>query len=318
MCIRDRNNGSTLEYTIKSVLRAEVPPKYEKEIIVVDARSTDNTPEILAKYKDKIKVIYDEGKGIGIARNMGILASRGDDICFVDADCIVGKDHFKKIIKCLEEGADIVDVHARPPAINRLNLPKISKLELIVWEVSKVYTNKRLLKNRCFAGGAFMSFKREVFWKVGGLWSYPPYGADDMDFSYRAYRRGCNIRAINVFGTINLPRFTLPELIREQKGWGKGYAYFIGKYRNDRLLWKCYDYPNVVYKLLSKYTWIYTIIGLMMAPLKGLALSIKLKNPHFMFYWIIRRYSFLFGLLLNLKKAFMYFSKHNCSSISRG
>jgi len=91
--VLSKNNGDTLDACLNSIINA----LGEKEIIVVDAHSSDNTPSILEKYREKIKVVYDEGKGIGIARNIGVKASKGDIICFVDADAFVSKDHFIKI-----------------------------------------------------------------------------------------------------------------------------------------------------------------------------------------------------------------------------
>lgn len=71
------NSSETLDRCLSSIIDS-----YEsKEIIVVDAHSTDETPKILKKYEDRVKVIYDEGKGIGIARNLGVKASNGEIIC---------------------------------------------------------------------------------------------------------------------------------------------------------------------------------------------------------------------------------------------
>ena len=78
--VLSKNNGDTIAYTLLSIVKAKVPKGYKREIIVVDARSTDNTPRILEKFKRWIKVVYDNGEGIGIARNIGVLNSSGDII----------------------------------------------------------------------------------------------------------------------------------------------------------------------------------------------------------------------------------------------
>ena len=307
--VLSKNNGSTIEATLRSILKAEVPDDYKMEVIVVDAHSTDNTPEILTKFKNKIKIVYDEGRGIGIARNIGVLSSNGKYICFVDADCIVSRDHFKKILQAFNEGGDILDINSRfpPNYIRQLKLPKLSQIELSIWKIGRV-SEKRNLKNTCFAGGAFISFRREVFLKVGGFWEFPPYGADDLDFSYRASKLGYKVRRVNVEKSLALPRFTLRDLLKQQKGWGSGYAYFIGKYRGDACVWKCYNYPRIIYKIFGKYTWFYTILRLISAPLGALKLTFKLHDIETSLYWIVRRYAFIYGLLKNLKHAFTYFS----------
>ncbi|MBL1264891.1 glycosyltransferase family 2 protein [Candidatus Methylomicrobium oryzae] len=56
------------------------------EIIVVDDGSTDSTKEVLEKYQDKIKYIYQENSGVSAARNAGIKNSTGSWLAFLDSD----------------------------------------------------------------------------------------------------------------------------------------------------------------------------------------------------------------------------------------
>lgn len=57
-----------------------------KEIIVVDDGSTDETFSIIEKYKDKIKVFQQKNQGASSARNLGIKNAQGSLIQFLDAD----------------------------------------------------------------------------------------------------------------------------------------------------------------------------------------------------------------------------------------
>jgi len=123
--ILSKNNGDTLDACLKSVISS----LGEKEIIVVDAHSSDNTPSILEKYKNHIKVVYDEGKGIGLARNIGVLHSKGDIICFVDADAFVSKDHFIKIKECFDRHPEVGIVNVKAKEIVSERIPYIQRME---------------------------------------------------------------------------------------------------------------------------------------------------------------------------------------------
>jgi glycosyltransferase involved in cell wall biosynthesis len=79
------NRADFLGKSIDSVLSQT----YEDfEIIVIDNNSTDNTEEILKKYKDRrIKYVRNnENRGAGGARNQGIGLAEGSYITFLDSD----------------------------------------------------------------------------------------------------------------------------------------------------------------------------------------------------------------------------------------
>ena len=71
------------------------------EIIVVDDGSTDNSLEIIKKTLDDCEiphnVIHQENAGVSVARNVGIDASNGDYLVFVDADDYVSQNHLSSL-----------------------------------------------------------------------------------------------------------------------------------------------------------------------------------------------------------------------------
>lgn len=82
------NRADTIEVAIRSVLDQGFPGT---EIVVVDDGSTDETALVLKEYADSGQIAYfrQENKGPSSARNRGILHSRADYICFLDADDVL-------------------------------------------------------------------------------------------------------------------------------------------------------------------------------------------------------------------------------------
>jgi glycosyltransferase involved in cell wall biosynthesis len=71
------------------------------EIIVVDGHSTDRTVSIAKKYADK--VVKDNKKGVGDARNVGWKIAKGDIVAYCDADCLPTKGWVEKISKLMDK-----------------------------------------------------------------------------------------------------------------------------------------------------------------------------------------------------------------------
>lgn len=84
-----------------------------KEIIVVDNGSTDNSKKVVEDYlinhKD-IVLLEEKNKGVSYARNTGIKASRGQYICFLDADDYLYPNALKDLLEATnkEENVDLV------------------------------------------------------------------------------------------------------------------------------------------------------------------------------------------------------------------
>lgn len=120
--INNYNYAQFLEEAIESALNQSYP---NKEIIVVDDGSTDNSREIITHYSNRILPIFQANGGQGAAYNAGFAASQGDWICFLDADDRLIPNALEELIPLtrkedvikLQWHLRIIDENGRPDGI---------------------------------------------------------------------------------------------------------------------------------------------------------------------------------------------------------
>ena len=102
------------ENTLKGILDKISNQNFiEKEIIVIDDFSTDNSRKILANYQqdqENVKIIYNlQNRGKGYSIRQGLKLATGDIILIQDADLEYSPDDYKNLIKPILDGnADVV------------------------------------------------------------------------------------------------------------------------------------------------------------------------------------------------------------------
>ena len=90
------NQGRFVEETIQSVLNQTYTPI---EYIFVDGGSTDNTMQIVEKYKTKIDIIiHEKDKGQADAINKGFKLAKGELVGWLNSDDIFYPDCVEKIV----------------------------------------------------------------------------------------------------------------------------------------------------------------------------------------------------------------------------
>lgn len=78
------NRPAFVRAAVDSALAQECPGGHE--VVVVDDGSTDETPQVLAAFGDRIRVVRQENAGPAAARNRAIAASRGELVALLDSD----------------------------------------------------------------------------------------------------------------------------------------------------------------------------------------------------------------------------------------
>lgn len=94
------NEEKYLGKTLKSVKEADLPG-HELEILVIDASSTDKTVEVAKSYD--AKVLTELHKGIGFARQHGLMHATGEIVAYTDADTLVRRDWLVKYLNAFTD-----------------------------------------------------------------------------------------------------------------------------------------------------------------------------------------------------------------------
>lgn len=97
------NGGNKISNVLKDILNQTYS---NLEIIVINDGSKDNTKEVCEKYAkqdERIYIINKENGGVSEARNFGLNKSRGQLICFADADDSINSTWIEELVKALED-----------------------------------------------------------------------------------------------------------------------------------------------------------------------------------------------------------------------
>ncbi len=181
------NQAHFLADAITSALCQTYP---EKEIIIVNDGSTDNTGAVVKyfdqrKNKNRPEIIYieQENKGLSAARNAGVKHSSGNWIVCLDADDKLAPNYIEKTIGI----SDIV-------CTGTVEFGDRSRL----WKspLTNVYYEQLLVKNRLNYAAIY---KKEVWNKVGGYDEQMKIGFEDWKMWLDAAKAGFKIRIISEF-----------------------------------------------------------------------------------------------------------------------
>lgn len=258
------NRSESLHRLFGSFRSLECPDYLSVEILVVDNGSTDETPDFLAQQKGalgrfSLRVLDEKQKGKASALNLGLTHATGAILLVIDDDVVVHPQWLVKHLECYHKNLfDAIQGRVLPGADPEGEPADRNRLR--EYNIPIVDYGDEMIDIRGLTGSN-MSFKREVFEKVGFFDVRLGPGAagfsEDTEYSMRIRRSGFKIgytpHAI-VYHELNPERYGRAYLRRVQ--YRKGLSRSL--YRRDSIVLNVF--PNllancirfVVYKALGK------------------------------------------------------------------
>ena len=171
------------------------------EIIVVNGPSIDETNQVLEKYPE-IQVLKQQTlSGLSYARNMGIKASNGEIIAFIDDDAVADKNWIKFLIDGYTDesiggaGGPVLDITGKwhqfkNGYISKAGIPSfIQENDLNYNDQKGVFLNNLM--------GTNSSFRRNALLKIGLFDENIKYFFDETDVCVRIIMHGYKIKHLD-------------------------------------------------------------------------------------------------------------------------
>ena len=230
-----RNEAEVLERTLQSLLAQDYPGEWE--IIVVDDRSTDQTPELLQRLSTEFPRIrpvrVTDRHPVSPKKNalaMGIRLARGELIATTDADCSYDKSWLAMMVSHLTPevgvvaGLTIFDL----PTDHAPRWQKIQWLDFFVQNFLAAGAAGAGLPSSC--NGSNLVYRRRVYDEISGFGTAANViSGDDVLFTQRVshltkWKVVFSIEKATIVRS--LPVVTIRELCQQRLRWAsKGLTY---------------------------------------------------------------------------------------------
>ena len=193
------NGKQLLNENLPSIITAAKNYKGAYEIIIIDDGSTDNTEGFIKSNFPEIKTARLKNRcWYAAACNYGAGSSNGEILIFLNNDVKVDSDFIEPLVKHFDD-RQVFAVGAKSIIVNKGYINEaISrgyfKNGVLVFEYPGKNKDADFFDNHCpilHVCGAAFACRRDRFLQLGGFDTiFKPFYWEDVDLSYRAWKRG--------------------------------------------------------------------------------------------------------------------------------
>ncbi len=217
------NGAKTLRDCLTSLQHLNYP---DYEVIFVDDGSTDNSQDIIKDFPSVVN-IHQKNKGLSVARNVGIQASKGEIIAFTDSDCMADPDWLYFLVQGFDKGkyAVVGGPNISPPAANWIQ----ATVAAAPGSPSHVLLTDTEAEH---VPGCNMAYYKWALEEIEGFDPEYRKAGDDVDVCWRIIQRGYKIGFSPTAIVWHYRRFTVEAYFKQQKGYGEAEALLRFKHLN--------------------------------------------------------------------------------------
>jgi glycosyltransferase involved in cell wall biosynthesis len=201
--------------SLRTLLRALEHQSYSRfEVIVVVGPTRDSTLEMLSEYEGRLRVLHCPQANLGQSRNIGLRASRGELVAFIDDDAVPSRCWLERLARLFRDesldatGGVVYLIHPDYPVVQH-------RIGIISSLAEQVDVRSSWLEHVVPPGqgqlwvarmmGTNMAFRRRALLEVGGFDEFYEWVFDDSDIALRLAQDGKNIRPVSETVVYHVP-----------------------------------------------------------------------------------------------------------------
>lgn len=304
------NNSHNLEHCIESLINQNYDKNtIDLEIIFVDSGSTDNSIDILNRYKDRIKTILKPQKTIrlspAMARNIGAENAKGDILILMDSDCIFSQDSVRDMADCFKDPKIDCVIGNREPDFGKGLGTFMRRYDFILYS-NKFTISEKLLINKksiqegiplILLSGNNFAIKKELWKKLGGMKSvFKNPAGEDIMLEAEIIKNNGNILFCPENKIKHIHPISLKDFFRKSIQWSEA-TYLLDKHSNGFIGWRNFAERGHILNLRDFLICVLFIISILLV-----AVFLKISLYIILAVCIIIPLSFFIGKLLCINR----------------